>query len=214
MNTRIAQTVQNGLRHAHLLCQAIQVCGCFFIGDEHRHLRSAKCYRTHPQVDAHAGRVPQSQRHHIGGDAVDVFSQPGGAPQRLNTLLAAALAMQQHHRVQTTGLHVSRKHGFKTHALLTGTRVRVGQRARGAHSGASSAADTQVGIHNDLLAAFVAANSAGRANVHASIAANGFVAAVSAKFLFVGKKFRFFKFTHHVTQLDHRRHQARGRQTI
>jgi hypothetical protein len=68
---------------------------------------------------------------------------------------------------------VGGQQGLELQALLGGAGVGIGQRARGAHGGAGAATHAQVGVHLDLLAALVAADGFGRADVHAGIATHG-----------------------------------------
>ena len=205
MGARVAQAPQDGLRHIHLRLQAVEVLRCFLLCRQQHYLRGAVGNGAEPQVHPGAGGVPQRHRDHIGRHALRQF-QLGGTTQLFHQRLSALLAVQQHHGVLAARGGVSGQQGLELGALFCRTGVGIGQRARGAHGGAGATADTQVGVHLDLLTAFVAGNGFGRADVHAGIAAHGFVAAVGAKLLFVDKKLGLFELAHQLAQLQQRGH--------
>ena len=183
--------------------QAIEVLRGFFVGAQHHHLRGAIGDGTQPQVYPRAGRVPQRHRDHVGRHALRQL-ELGSAAQFFDQRLAALLAVQQHHRILATGSRVGGQQRLELGALLRCTGVGIGQRAGGAHGGAGTAAHTQVGVHLDLLAALVAGDGLGRADVHAGVAAHGFVAAVGAELLAVGKKLGLLELAHQLAQLEQR----------
>ena len=73
-----------------------------------------------------------------------------------------------------------------------------------AHRRAGVATDAEVGIDDDLLAVFLAADGLCRADVDAGAAANFFVSAVGAEFLPGIEEFRFFKLAHQRAQAHER----------
>ena len=190
-----------------------QVSRCFFVGHQHGHLAGAQGDGAQPQVNADAGGVPQGLRDHAGRHALQL-AQLRGAAQCLDGFLAAALAVKQQAGVAPARFGIGAQQGFQAHALFAGARVGIGQRTGRANRGAGAAAHAQIRVDLDLLTVFFAADGAGRTDVYAGIAAHGFVAAVGANFLLVGKELGLFKLTDHVAQLDHcgqqtRRGQAR-----
>ena len=126
--------------------------------------------------------------------------------QLFHQSLATLLAVQQQHGILATGRRVSGQQGLELQALIGGTGVGIGQRARGAHGGAGAATHAQVGVHLDLLTALVAGDGFGRADVHAGIATHGFVAAVGAELLLVGKELGLFELAHQLAQAQQRAH--------
>ena len=88
---------------------------------------------------------------------------------------------------------------------MAGIGIGIGQRTCWAHRGASTTANTEIGIDHNLLTRFVRADGLCRADVDASIAAYLLIAAMGAKFLFVSKEAGLFKLTHQLTQLEQRR---------
>ena len=203
MHTGVAQTIEQALRHSHLLHERGAVLRCFFMGEQHHDLACAIGHGREPQLHAHTGGVPQGHRHHAGGHALH-DAQLRSSAQLVEQGLAFVLAVQQQGGVPPTRGLVGRQQGADLGTLLCRAWVSVGQCARGASRGASAAAHAQIGVDHDLLAAFVRAHGFGRANVDAGAAADLLVAAVCAELLFVGKKAGLFKFTHQLAHLEQR----------
>ena len=120
--------------------------------------------------------VPQGHRQHAGGHAANGFAQASRSAQITQKFLTCFLAMEQHGGLFATDTRVGGEQGFDLAALLTCTRVRIGQRAARAHRGASAAAHAQIGVDLDLLAIPLAADGLRRANVNACVAAGFLIA--------------------------------------
>ena len=119
--------------------------------------------------------------------------------------LAFALAVKQQNSVFAACLGISVEQCFKFESGMTGRRIGISQSASRAHGGASTTANTEVGIDHNLLARLVGTNSFRRANVDASIAAYLLITAMRAEFLFVSKEAGLFKLAHQLTHLEQRR---------
>src|SRR5690606_27904610 len=73
---------------------------------------------------------------------------------------------------------------------------------RRAHRGAGAAARAQVRIHDDLLAALVAAYGFCRTDIYTGTATYGLVAAMGAQRRLVIEELGLFELAHHVAQLE------------
>ncbi len=203
MRARIAQAVQQRLRHRHLRLQAFHVLRCLVPREQHRHLCRPLRDGTEPQIDTDTGCMPQRHGDHVRGHALG-HAQLGRAPQFMHELLPALLAVQQQAGLAAASLGISGQQGTDARAHVLRGRVGIAHGARGADRGAGAAAHAQVWIDHHLLAHGVAADGLGRADVHAGIAAHPTVAAVGAELLAVAEKLGLLEFTHQVAQAQQR----------
>ena len=150
--------------------------------------------------------MPQRQGQHPGRDAACAVSaatlQLRGTPQIAQQPCPTLLAVQQQCRVFAAAAAIGRQQGFELDALLAGARVAKAQGAAGAHGAAGAAAHTQLRVDLDLLAAAVAADGGGRADVDAGLAAHFFITAMGTQAGLVAKKFGFLEFAHQAAQLQ------------
>ena len=169
-----AQALHDGLGHRHLLGQRAAVVGGFFVGHQHPDLVRALGKSAEPEVQAHAGGVPQGHRQHPGWHAVQGSSlvagrtttqggadsrsrhagrpAAGGAAQRFNHPGTGLLAVQQQRRLTSTGLGIGRQHRAQLPALVRGPGVGKAHRAAGAHRAARAAAHAQMRFDDNAAA--------------------------------------------------------------
>ena len=151
MHTGIAQTVEDALRHRHLLGQCGFVLRRFLFGQQHQDLTRPISHGRQPDLQAQAGGVPQGHGHQAGGQALHHLELRAAA-HFVDQLLALPLAVQQQRGIAASCGLVGLQQGPDFCALLGCARVGISERPGRTGRGARPTAHAQVGVDDDLLA--------------------------------------------------------------